>query len=237
MSVRVSSLRDRLTRERLVGTFVKLPALESVEIVAAALDFAVVDLEHSQLAEGEALRLVRHAAALGFPALVRLPAVDRGLVNRLLEAGAAGIQLSSVRSAAQLRDLRAATLYAPDGSRSISLSHPGAAFGATPLADYLAAQREEAPLLVAQLETAATDDALDVILAERPDVAFVGATDITVDLGLDRARVEARIAEIADAAERAGVALGGFGLDDPRVRYDLSSSDVTLLRAAVAGAR
>jgi 4-hydroxy-2-oxoheptanedioate aldolase len=236
MSIRVSSLRPRLAQERLVGTFVKLPALESIEIVAAELDFAVVDLEHSQLTEGDALRLVRHATALGFPTLVRVAAVDRGLVNRLLEAGAAGIQLSSVRSAAQLRELRAAALYAPAGSRSISLSHPAAGFGATPLADYLAAQREE-PLLVAQLETAETDDPLDRILAERPDVAFVGVTDITVELGLDRGRVEARIAEIADAAERAGVALGGFGLDDPRIRYDLSSSDVTLLRAAVAGAR
>jgi 4-hydroxy-2-oxoheptanedioate aldolase len=236
MSVRVSSVRARLAQERLVGTFVKLPALESIDIAAAELDFAVVDLEHSQLSEGDALRLVRHAAALGFPALVRLPTVDRGLVNRLLEAGAAGIQLSSVRSAAQLRGLRAAALYAPDGSRSISLSHAAAGYGATPLADYLTAQRE-GPLLVAQLETAETDDPLDLILAERPDVAFVGVTDITVELGLDRTRVEARIAEIADAAEHAGIALGGFGLDDPRVRYELSSSDVTLLRAAVAGAR
>lgn len=236
MSVRVSSLRARLEQERLVGTFVKLPARESVEIVAAELDFAVVDLEHSQLTEGDALLLVRHAAALGFPALVRIAAVDRGLVNRLLEAGAAGIQLSSVRSAAQLRELRAAALYAPEGSRSISLSHPGAGYGATPLADYLAAQRE-GPLLVAQLETAETDDPLETILAERPDVAFVGVTDLTVELGLDRPRVEARIAEIAAAAERAAVAFGGFGLDDPRVRYELSSSDVALLRTAVAGVR
>src|SRR5919201_4733951 len=89
MSVRLSSLRERLREGRLVGTFVKLPALESIEIVAAELDFAVVDLEHSQLDEGDALRLVRHARALGFPAVVRIPELDRGLVNRLLEAGTA----------------------------------------------------------------------------------------------------------------------------------------------------
>ena len=97
MSVRLSSLRERLREASLLGTFVKLPALEAIEICAQTLDFAVVDLEHSQLTEDDALRLVRHAWALGFPALVRLPEVDRGLVNRLLEAGAAGIQLSSVR--------------------------------------------------------------------------------------------------------------------------------------------
>src|ERR671937_1946708 len=111
MSVRLSSLRERLSEGRLVGTFVKLPALESIEIVASELDFAVVDLEHSQLAEGDALRLVRHAHAFGFPAVVRIPELERGLVNRLLEAGAAGIQLSTVRSRAQVEALRRACVY------------------------------------------------------------------------------------------------------------------------------
>jgi 4-hydroxy-2-oxoheptanedioate aldolase len=78
MSGRLSSrqegadLREALRERRIAGTFVKLPALEVIEIAAAELDFVVVDLEHSQLAEADALRLVRHAWALGFPAVVRL---------------------------------------------------------------------------------------------------------------------------------------------------------------------
>src|SRR3954470_9020849 len=111
MSAPMSSLRRLLGERRLVGTFVKLPALESVEIAAAELDFAVVDLEHSQLSEADALRLVHHAWALGFPALVRVHELDRALVNRALEAGAAGIQLSSVRSVAEVIALRDACLY------------------------------------------------------------------------------------------------------------------------------
>lgn len=213
------------------GTFLKLPALEVVEIAAAELDFAVVDLEHSQLTEADALRLVRHAWVLGFPALVRLHELDRALVNRLLEAGAAGIQLSSVRRAAEVEALRDASLYAPGGTRSISLAHPLARYGATSLGDYLAAQ--EPPLLVAQLETAETVDPLEAILAAGADVAFVGVTDLTVDLGLDERRVEARIAEIAAAAEAAGVVLGGFGRDE-RWRYAIASSDLALLREAYA---
>src|SRR5438552_2729161 len=102
MPEHVSSVREGLAKGRLKGTFVKLPALEVIEIVAPQLDFAVVDLEHSQLSEGDGLRLVRHAHVLGFPVLVRIPAVDRGLVNRVLEAGAGGIQLSTVVRAEQL---------------------------------------------------------------------------------------------------------------------------------------
>jgi 4-hydroxy-2-oxoheptanedioate aldolase len=219
------------------GLFVKLPSTEVIDLVAASgHDFAVVDLEHSQLSEEAARVLLRHARAVGLPALVRVPQLDRGAVNRLLEAGAAGIQLSTVRRAADVRELRAAMRYAPDGNRSISLAHPQAGYGATPLADYLARQAAEPPLLVAQIETARTQDPLDEILAERPDVVFLGMTDLSVDLGLDASRVRARVKEVADAAERAAVPLGAFGFDDPRVVYHLVASDLTLLRAAVVDA-
>jgi 4-hydroxy-2-oxoheptanedioate aldolase len=163
------------------GLFLKLPSSEVIDLVrAAGFDFGVVDLEHSQLSEADARSLVRHARAIGLPALVRLPELDRGLVNRLLEAGAAGIQLSTVRRAEQVRALRAATRYAPAGTRSISLAHPRADYGGTPLGAYLAAQAEDPPLVVAQIETAETDDPLGDILAERPDVVFLGMTDLTV---------------------------------------------------------
>lgn len=231
MSVDVSSVRDGLRTRQLRGTFVKLPALEVIEIVAASLDFAVVDLEHSQLGESECLRLVRHAYVLDFPVLVRLPSVDRGVVNRLLEAGAAGIQLSTVLRADDVRAARAASEYAPRGTRSISLSHPLARYGGVGLDDYVRGQ--EAPLIVAQIETMATDDPLEEILAAGPDVAFVGVTDITVDAGLDRARAGARVDEILEAAAAADVVTGGFG-DDPRFRYAVVSSDVSLLQQAVA---
>src|ERR687892_608751 len=125
-------------RNRRRGLFVKLAATEVLDITArSGVDFVVVDLEHSQLSEADGLRLMRHAAAIGLPALARVPELDRGAVNRLLEAGA--------------------------------------------------------------------------------DVAFVGTTDLSVDLGLDLARVRERVEAIAAAAASAGVELGGFNLDHPDV--------------------
>jgi 4-hydroxy-2-oxoheptanedioate aldolase len=224
-------------RNRARGVFVKLSSTEVIDLAAAAgFQFAVVDLEHSQLSEGDARALVRHGRASNFPALVRIPEPDRGLVNRLLEAGAAGIQLSTVRSAADVHKLRSQMSYAPDGGRSISLAHPQAGYGAVSLADYLAAQRAERPLLVAQIETAQTDDPLDAIAGAHPDVIFIGTTDLAVDLGLDEERVRARVDEIAAAARSAGVALGAFGLDDDRFTYQIMASDLSLLRTAFADA-
>ena len=228
----VSSLRGRLEDGRIVGTFVKLPALESIEICAQSLDFCVVDYEHSQLSEADVLRLVRHAAAIGFPTVVRIPEVDRGLVNRLLEAGAAGIQLSSARRVAEVRALASAVAYAPDGSRSISLAHPQARYGAVPLRDYLASK--EAPLVVIQLETRETEDPPVELCRAGADVAFLGLTDLLVDCDLDEGVAAVRAETLAAAAAEAGIALGGFGAEE-RFRYSVVSSDVALLREAVAG--
>lgn len=225
---------EALSRHRLVGTFIKLPALESVDVCAASLDFCVVDHEHSQLAEADVLRLVRHAAAIGFPAVVRIPQVDRGLVNRLLEAGAAGIQLSSVRRVDDVRALREATRYAPEGTRSISLAHPAARYGATPLREYVAGARP--PLVVIQLETRETDDPLPEICAAGADVVFLGLTDLLVDCGLDEDAARTRADAIVAAAAGAGAVIGGFGTDE-RFRYSVVSSDIALLREAVAGVR
>jgi len=222
-------------RNRPRGIFLKLPSTEIVDLVhASPLDFAVVDHEHSQLSESQARALVRHGAAVGLPVLVRLPELDRGLVNRLLEAGAAGIQLSTVRRVDQIAGLRSAVAYAPAGTRSVSLAHPRAGYGGTPLAEYLATVGRA--LVVAQIETAETDDPLDELMAAGPDVAFIGTTDLSVDLGLDAARVRARVEEIAEAAAAAGVALGAFALEEERVAYRLVNSDLALLRAAVAHA-
>jgi 4-hydroxy-2-oxoheptanedioate aldolase len=224
-------------RNRTRGVFVKLPSTEVVDLAAAAgFGFAVVDLEHSQLSEAQARALIRHGRALGLPTLARIPELDRGAVNRLLEAGAAGIQLSTVRSAAQVRALRDMTRYPPSGTRSISLAHPRAEYGALALADYLGAEAATPPLAVAQIETAATEDPLDAILAAARDVAFIGTTDLAVDLGLDDNRLAVRVEEIASAAAAAGVALGAFGLDDERVTYQIMASDLSLLRTALGNA-
>ena len=240
-------LRARLrSGTPVVGTFVKLPALEAVDIVrSAGFDMVIVDGEHAQLDGSACLALVRHAAAIGLPAVVRIPAVDAGSINRLLEAGAAGIQLSSLRARSERNALIAASRYPPGGARSVSLAHPAADYGAVPLAEYLE-RSKGGPLLVGQIETATTIDPLDALMPGL-DVAFIGTTDLSVDLGrpgqLDHERVRERMAEIAAAAAGASIPLGAWvgaadalatlpGMD---LRYVVIASDLQLLRSGLAG--
>ena len=113
-----------------------------------------------------------------------------------------------------------------------------------PLGAYLERSRG-GPLLVGQIETATTLDPLDDLLPGL-DVAFIGTTDLSVDLGrpgmLDDERVRARVTEIAAAAQRASVALGAWvasaealaALSGLRLRYVIVGSDLQLLRAGIA---
>jgi 2-keto-3-deoxy-L-rhamnonate aldolase RhmA len=245
-AVPATRLRDRLgSGAPLVGTFVKLPALESVDLVrSVGFDLATIDGEHSQLDEAAILALLRHGAALGLPMLVRTPTRDAGQINRMLEAGAAGIQLSTLRSRRDRDALVSATRYAPDGTRSVSLAHPQADYSGIPLGTYLQKSRDF-PLLVGQIETAKTDDGLDDILRGL-DCAFIGTTDLSVDMGrpgkLDDERVKARVAEIAAAASRASVPMGAWVANAEQLaafagqglRYVLIGSDVQFMRAGLA---
>jgi 4-hydroxy-2-oxoheptanedioate aldolase len=230
-----AGLRERLAGgERVVGTIVKLPSDEVVGVLAGAgFDFVMIDLEHSQLAEAEALRLIRHAFALKFPAVARIAEVDRPLVNRLLEAGAEGIQLSTIVRAGQVRDLIACSRYAPNGRRSVSLNHPVAGYGATPLAE--AVSRPPA-LLIGQIETAQTEDPVSDIARAGLDVLFVGTVDMTVDLAFDAERVAARVGEVRAAAVGAGIPFGAYAASPETlpdgVGYAVLGADLGLLRDA-----
>lgn len=236
-AVASSRFRERVAAGRVLGTFVKLAATEVIDILAGAgFDFVIVDLEHSQLAEGEAMKLVRHARALDVPAMVRIPACDGGLVNRLLEAGAEGIQLSSVRRVAEVEVLVATTRYPPAGRRSLSLAHPMAGYGAMPLSEAVSGPH---PFLVGQIESAETDDPLEDILAAGLDVAFVGTTDLLVDLGMDTDRQRGRVADIERAIAVSGVGYGTFVSDPGAIpgaaRYLALSSDLAMLGVAARG--
>jgi 4-hydroxy-2-oxoheptanedioate aldolase len=240
------ALRAALTaRRRVVGTFVKLATPDTVELAAlAGFDFVVVDLEHSTLGEAEAIALVRHADAIGIPALVRLPSVDPPAVARLLENGAAGIQLSMLRSVEQNRAMRAATRFPPQGERSASLANRVAGFGSSGIGAFLAAEAASPPLLVGQIETAVEQPLPD--LAGGLDVVFVGTTDLAVSLGCAPGDEPFRsaVTAIGAAATAAGAAFGGWspslaaageqGLSG--ARYLIVGSDLQILASGLRAA-
>lgn len=241
-------LRAAIAAGTATGTFLKLPSAHGVELAdAAGLDVVVVDLEHSELDDGDASVLLAHAAALGLPALVRVAAVEPARIARFLDAGAAGVQLADVHDPQQVDGLLAATRHPPHGRRGVSLATRGAGHGTISLADHLAAEGADPPVLVGQLERAGRSVAEVAALVAGLDVAFVGRTDLAVDGGLvgDEAALHDEVARLVAAVVAAGTSPGGWlpGRGDPArtgladVAYRLVGSDLQLLADGLCGLR
>ena len=222
------------------GTFLKLPRPEVVDLLAlAGFDFVICDMEHAQVSEIEARTVIKACAAVGLPVTVRLPEPTQGVVNRLLEAGAVGIQMPRLRTSADTRSLYSMMHFPPKGTRSVGNANPWAGYGTVPVARYLEESNTRA-LVIGQFETREVEEPIDPMM-EGLDVAFIGPTDLSVDFGVpgqpDHPEVAARIQRVEEAAARTGTYMGAFvgsvkqasKLAAAGYRYLGVSGDITLL--------
>lgn len=239
------SLASRLRQGPLVGTFLKLPRREVVDVLAlAGFDFIICDLEHAAICEQEAREVILAGLARGLPVIVRTPNAEPGLVNRVLEYGAAGVQVPHVRSREDAEAFVSASRYPPAGTRSASLAQPAANYGHGEVATYLSAANDDV-LTVGQLETCVFDDPVEDVLAPL-DVAFIGTFDLTIDAGVPGAAEDQKVREVVStierAADRTDTLLGVYASDASAAQRALASgyryvavgSDVGLLNGAAS---
>lgn len=171
--------------ERTVGTFLGLGSVTAAEVCASAgLDWVLVDLEHGGGAEHQVGATVAAAGAYGAATLVRVEQPERIRIGRVLDAGAAGVMLPRIASAAEaeaaLRHLR----YPPAGDRGVATYNRAARWGGEVAALDLADERAAG---VVQIETRGAVDELDAIAAvDGADVLFVGPQDLSYALGVPR---------------------------------------------------
>lgn len=226
-----------------IGTFVKLPAPEVVEVLAAAgLDFVVIDNEHASLGSQTISSMIALALAYGIAPFVRVPGLAARDVQAPLDAGATGLLLPHVDGPAQAREAVAACRFPPLGNRGVSNSGRAGHWGRSGLAAYLRRGGEET-ILVAQLESpAAMRNATAIADTEGIDAVMVGPGDLAVSAGYDPA--DPRLAAIVAATEQscalAGHALGTTAPDGPGAadriargyRFVVVATDTALLARA-----
>ncbi|HSB84890.1 MAG TPA: aldolase/citrate lyase family protein, partial [Ilumatobacteraceae bacterium] len=120
------------------GTWVKLPTLETVELLGhAGFDFIVVDMEHAPLTLESAYRAIVTAQGMGMGALVRVPDRSDSHLQRLLDAGADGILVPRVTDAATCRASVDAMRFSPIGVRGLGSTSRAGRWGLVGSVDYL----------------------------------------------------------------------------------------------------
>ena len=213
-------------RSPLVGTVVTLPDVGLAELTASVVDFVWLDLEHGALGVGDVQPLAIAARAGGAATLARLPAPPPGAVGRVLDAGVDGVVVPRVEAAGQAAEVVERLHHPPAGSRGLA-TRRASGYG-------LGAGRDEPPLCVVQIESAAgVAAAAEIAAVEGVDALVVGCADLAVSLG-ERAgegsdRLREAILGVQAAAAGAEIASGVAGPDDPELLARLADGRSELL--------
>jgi len=211
-------------------------------LALAGFDFVIIDMEHGQISEPEARTVIAECALAGLPAVVRLADAAPGIVNRLLEVGAVGIQMPKVRTVADAAGLRAMMHFPPAGIRSIGIANRWARYGVMPLRQVVE-EANSRSVAIGMFETREVEEPWDDVLAPL-DIVFIGPGDLSIEYGRppDHSEVQAHIERVEEAARRTGTVLGrhaggaeqAAALAARGYRFIGVSADTTLLGDAAA---
>ena len=234
-----------LNKSLLIGTFSAIPHPVAIEVAASSgIDFLCIDWEHSQIGRERIEDLIRAADVHHVPAMVRVPGHAPESIASALDAGAAGVLVPRVPTAAQARAAVLATRYPPIGERGVG---PGraAAYGYR-IPDYLAKANAELVLAI-QVETAeGLANVAEIAAVDGIDVIFIGPGDLSVSIDAvgpaGKDKLDAAIETIAGTALAAGRTVGIFrpSPDDigawsmTGISFFLLASDTMFLGAGLA---
>lgn len=236
-------LRARLRAgESTVGIFAGLGSALAAEVAAAAgVDWVLVDGEHGSAGDDVVYPTVVATGAYGVPTLVRVESGERIRIGRALDAGAAGVMIPRLNSAAEVAEALLHLDYPPVGDRGVATYNRAARWGLDP--DALVGERRAAAII--QIETRGALDEVELIAAlPGVDLLFVGPLDLSFALGhprqFDHPDFAAALGRVVDAGHSAGVPVGILAANVDAVRryrergftfIGLSSDSVLLANA------
>ena len=157
-----------------------------IEIVGEHGEFDAlwIDAEHAGLTMKEIEIATMAARAYGMDHFVRMPATDYASIMRALEAGAGGVMVSMVKSAADAEQVIRWSKFWPRGERGMNGGNRDGRFGLTPLSEYVKTANAETFVGI-QIETAsAIDSVAEIAAVPDVDLLFVGPADISQVMGV-----------------------------------------------------
>ncbi len=208
-------LKARLAKgEAVWGTFVfeyGSPAVPRI-LKAAGWDYILIDTEHASFGMETVGNLLHVSAAVGLPAVVRVPEAQRSLLSRPLDAGALGVMIPRVESKAQAERIVQYTKYHPMGDRGVALGTAHNAYESVSGKRFIREANQEI-LIIMQIETQRGMEHLDEILSVPGlSVAYLGPHDLSTSMGLPGEvgypRVVEAISEFLRGCKRHGVVPG-----------------------------
>lgn len=198
-----------ISREPLVGCFIKTPHPIIVEVLGAgSLDFLVLDAEHAPFDRSSIDACMIAARSVNCPVLVRIPSPNPDGLLSVLDCGAAGVLVPHVNTVEQAEALARAMHYAPGGRGFASTTRAGG-YGNRSLYDHKAQSRDEVSLICQIEDREGAENFEEIASVTDVDALFVGRADLAVSYGLE----DFNAPEVADlCAEILGAENAATGL-------------------------
>ncbi len=237
----------RQSSRGLLGTWVKIPSIETVELLGhAGFDFVVVDMEHAPHSLDLAYRLVFAAQAMGMAALVRLPDHSGATIQPLLDGGADGLLVPRVTSVEVAEEVTRKMVFSPVGERGLGLTSRAGKWGLGSMPDYLVRGNEQCLRMVQLEDWTSLEAAADFAALEHVNGIFIGHGDLFLSSGKPSgdAAVKELTAQVLEATKTAGVFSGAAAANPQEAKAYLDmgfslvmvSNDTTLFGRAAAEA-
>ena len=177
-------IKEKVYRETSYGMFIASGAVSPAEIAAGCgYDWLLLDMEHGLGDENVTKQQIIALTNTACAPLVRIPALRREYVKRILDFGAAGLMCPMIRSREDAEELVTALRYPPEGARGLSGGSRAASYGFG-FKQYFAEVNHRL-LGIAQIENAeAVADVDGIASVDGIDVLFIGHSDLSLNLGV-----------------------------------------------------
>ena len=174
----------------------------------AGFDWICIDGQHGWLGLETMAAVIQAVALAGAAPIVRVPANETWLIGRALDAGAYGVMVPLVNSAAEAAKAVAACRYAPVGGRSVGSFRPAPGISST------LRQADREVICMVQIESkAAVENVEPICSVPGLDAVYIGPGDLALSLGhTSKAQTDpAILMKIRDVALAHGVMPGMHG--------------------------
>jgi len=215
MNELISNFKNKLFQgKHVLGPFMKTSDPAFVEVAGyAGFDFVILDLEHGPNNICNLQNLIRGAQCSGVLPIVRAPGTDEGVISKILDVGAMGIQIPQVSSAEDVRKVVRASRFSPNGERGVCRFVRAANYSAKDRFSYFKSADEN--LIIIQLEGLEAVNNLDEILkVDGIDILFIGPYDLSQSVGvpgqIDHPLVVEKMTKIVERARQANKYVGTF---------------------------
>lgn len=232
--------------EVVFGSFVKLDAPAIVELYGiAGFDFVILDAEHGCYTHAGLENMIRACERMGMSSVIRTPDAGEANILHVLDSGASGIQVPSLRSAAEVREVIRKAKYWPLGERGSARACRAAGYGTLP--DYEQRANRETLVSVHVENKEMVEDIEALCAVDELDVLFIGPGDLSASLGHpgDAAHPDVvaaidRVIEVAAARKHIGTVVANAAQLESYVargvRYIAWLSELGMLRGALNAA-